>query len=100
MRRGHHRELPNYGQSIPRVDNTGKVTGDARYTADVLLPGTLWAKTLRSPYPHARIARVDTSRAEKAPGVRAILAGADVPGLLYGRRYRHTPLLAPCRCRS
>ena len=87
------------GQSIPRVDNTGKVTGDARYTADVLLPGTLWAKTLRSPYPHARIARVDTSRAEKAPGVRAILTGADVRGILYGRRYRDISVLAQDRVR-
>jgi CO/xanthine dehydrogenase Mo-binding subunit len=87
------------GQSIPRVDNTGKVTGDARYTGDVLLPGTLWAKTLRSPYPHARIARVDTSRAEKAPGVRAILTGADVRGILYGRRYRDISVLAHDRVR-
>jgi CO/xanthine dehydrogenase Mo-binding subunit len=87
------------GQSIPRVDNTGKVTGDARYTADVLLPGTLWAKTLRSPYPHARIVRVDTSRAEKAPGVRAILTGADVRGILYGRRYRDISVLAQDRVR-
>jgi len=87
------------GQSIPRVDNTGKVTGDARYTADVLLPGTVWAKTLRSPYPHARIARVDTSRAEKAPGVRAILTGADVRGILYGRRYRDISVLAQDRVR-
>jgi len=87
------------GQSIPRVDNTGKVTGDARYTADVLLSGTLWAKTLRSPYPHARIVRVDTSRAEKAPGVRAILTGADVRGILYGRRYRDISVLAQDRVR-
>src|SRR5439155_1573824 len=87
------------GQSIPRVDNPGKVTRDARYTADVLLPGTLWAKTLRSPYPHARIARVDTSRAEKAPGVRAILTGADVRGILYGRRYRDISVLAQDRVR-
>jgi len=59
------------GQPTPRTEVAGKVTGAARYTADVLLPGTLWAKTLRSPHPHARIIRIDTSRAEKAPGVRA-----------------------------
>jgi CO/xanthine dehydrogenase Mo-binding subunit len=58
------------GQAVPRTDNTGKVTGDAHYTADVLLPGTLWAKTLRSPHSHARIIRIDTSGAEKAPGIR------------------------------
>jgi len=87
------------GQPIPRIDNTGKVTGEARYTADVLLPGTLWAKTLRSPYSHARIVRIDTSRAEKAPGVRAVLTGSDARGILYGRRYRDISVLAQDRAR-
>ncbi|MGH7771725.1 MAG: xanthine dehydrogenase family protein molybdopterin-binding subunit [Candidatus Binatia bacterium] len=87
------------GQPTPRTEVAGKVTGDARYTADVLLPGTLWAKVLRSPHPHARIIRIDTSRAEKAPGVRAILTGADVKGILYGRRYRDVPVLAQDRVR-
>src|SRR5213593_2694383 len=87
------------GQSTPRTDNTGKVTGEARYTADVLLPETLWAKTLRSPYSHARIVRLDTSRAEKAPGVRAVLTGNDVRGILYGRRYRDIAILAQDRVR-
>lgn len=87
------------GQPIPRVDNVGKVTGEALYTSDVHLPGTLWAKTLRSPYSHARILQIDTSRAEKAPGVRAILTGKDVRGILYGRRYRDIPVLAQDRVR-
>ena len=87
------------GRSIPRTDNTGKVTGEARYTSDVLLPGTLWAKTLRSPYPHARIKSIDVSRAEKAPGVRAVLTGNDVRGILYGRRYRDISVLAQDRAR-
>ena len=87
------------GQPVPRTDNTGKVTGEARYTADVLLPGTLWAKTLRSPYSHARIARIDAARAEQAPGVRAILTGNDVRGILYGRRYRDISILAQDRAR-
>jgi CO/xanthine dehydrogenase Mo-binding subunit len=87
------------GQSIARTDNAGKVTGEARYTADVLLPGTLWAKTLRSPYSHARIIHIDTSRAEKAEGVRAVLTGKDVAGILYGRRYRDISILAQERAR-
>ncbi len=87
------------GQPVARVDNRGKVTGEARYTADVLLPGTLWAKTLRSPYSHARIVRMDTSRAESAPGVRAVLTGNDVRGILYGRRYRDISILAQDRAR-
>jgi len=87
------------GQPVARTDNAGKVTGEARYTADVLLPGTLWAKTLRSPYSHARIIRIDTSRAEKAGGVRAVLTGNDVRGILYGRRYRDISILAQERAR-
>jgi len=87
------------GRPVPRTDNTGKVTGEALYTSDVLLPGMLWAKTLRSPYAHARIRRIDVSRAEKAPGVRAVLTGNDVRGILYGRRYRDIPVLAQDRVR-
>ena len=87
------------GQPIPRSDVPGKVTGSERYTADVLLPGTLWGKALRSSYPHAHIVRIDTSRAEKAPGVRAVLTGADVRGILYGRRYRDLTVLAQDRVR-
>jgi CO/xanthine dehydrogenase Mo-binding subunit len=87
------------GRPIPRTDNVGKVTGATRYTSDVLLPGTLWAKTLRSPYSHARILRIDTSRAENAPGVRAVITGKDVAGILYGRRYRDVSVLAQDRAR-
>ena len=87
------------GQPVARTDNAGKVTGEARYTADVLLPRTLWAKTLRSPYSHARIVRIDTSRAERAEGVRAVLTGNDVRGILYGRRYRDIAILAQDRAR-
>ncbi len=87
------------GHSTPRTDNTGKVTGEARYTSDVFLPGTLWAKTLRSPYSHARIKSIDMSRAEKAPGVRAVLTGNDVRGILYGRRYRDISVLAQDKVR-
>jgi CO/xanthine dehydrogenase Mo-binding subunit len=87
------------GQPIPRTDNIGKVTGEARYTSDVLLPGTLWAKTLRSPYSHARILRIDTSRAETAPGVRAVITGKDTRGILYGRRYQDISVLAQDKVR-
>jgi CO/xanthine dehydrogenase Mo-binding subunit len=87
------------GQPIPRTDNVGKVTGEARYTSDVLLPGTLWAKTLRSPHSHARIVRLDVSRAASAPGVRAVITGADARGILYGRRYRDISVLAQGKVR-
>ena len=87
------------GQPIPRTDNIGKVTGETRYTSDVLLPGTLWAKTLRSPYSHARILRIDASRAETAPGVRAVITGKDARGILYGRRYQDISVLAQDKVR-
>ncbi|MBI4527295.1 MAG: xanthine dehydrogenase family protein molybdopterin-binding subunit [Deltaproteobacteria bacterium] len=87
------------GQPIPRTEMAGKVTGEARYTADVVLPGTLTARALRSPHPHARILHLDTSRAQRVPGVRAVLTGADVKGILFGRRYRDVPVLAHERVR-
>jgi carbon-monoxide dehydrogenase large subunit len=87
------------GQPAPRADAREKVTGAARYTADTGLPGTLWARALRSPLPHARILRIDTARAEALPGVRAVLTGADVQGVLYGRRLRDIPVLAHDRVR-
>ncbi|HEX5600811.1 MAG TPA: molybdopterin cofactor-binding domain-containing protein, partial [Hyphomicrobiaceae bacterium] len=62
-----------------RPDGVDKVTGRARFGADYNLPGQLIGKVLRSPYPHARIKRIDTSKAEKLPGVKAIVTSADFP---------------------
>jgi len=61
------------GQRAPRVDALEKVTGRAKYTADLKLPGMLYGAFLRSPHAHARIKRIDTSRAEALPGVKAVL---------------------------
>jgi xanthine dehydrogenase YagR molybdenum-binding subunit len=66
------------GKSEPRVDGFERVTGRATYTYDVQLPGMLHAKVLRSPFPHARITRLDTSRAELLPTVRGVLTYRDV----------------------
>ena len=87
------------GTAAPRVDGVAKTTGAARYAADTDLPGMLWMKALRSPYPHARIIRIDTSRARRLTGVHAVLTGADVAGVLYGRRLRDVPALAHERVR-
>jgi len=62
-----------------RHDGLDKVTGTARYGADVHLPEMLHAKMLRSPHGHARILSIDTSRAEALPGVHAIVTSADMP---------------------
>ncbi len=65
-------QLKSIGKPTPRVDGRAKVTGAAKYTADVKLPGMLYARMLTSPHPHAKIKSIDTSAAEKAPGVKAI----------------------------
>jgi CO/xanthine dehydrogenase Mo-binding subunit len=66
------------GKRIPRVDGEVKATGTAKFTVDVVLPGMLYGEILRSPYPHARIVNIDTSRAEALPGVKAVITGKDV----------------------
>ncbi|MDE3075881.1 MAG: xanthine dehydrogenase family protein molybdopterin-binding subunit [Chloroflexota bacterium] len=64
-----------------RPDGADKVTGRALYGADIRLPGMLRGKVLRSPHHHARIKSIDTSRAEALPGVKAVITGADWPGI-------------------
>jgi xanthine dehydrogenase YagR molybdenum-binding subunit len=76
-------ELRVVGRPTPRVDGRERVTGSARYAYDVMLPGMLVARCLRSPHPHARVRRVDAGRAEALPGVRAVLHrfnAGDLPG--------------------
>jgi len=66
------KEFNVIGKSVRRRDALAKVTGEATFTTDVKLPGMLYAKVLRSPYPHARIKRIDVSKAERLPGVKAV----------------------------
>jgi CO/xanthine dehydrogenase Mo-binding subunit len=82
-----------------RVEGPLKVTGAARYTADVHMPGMLWLAYTRSPRPHARIVSVDTSAARQVPGVHAVLTGADIPNVRLGRRLLDWPALARDRVR-
>jgi carbon-monoxide dehydrogenase large subunit len=84
---------------VPRIEGADKVSGNMRYAADLPFPGTLSAKILRTSLPHARIAGIDTSKAEKLPGVRAVITGADVAGVLVGLRMKDMPLLAQDRVR-
>ena len=81
------------GAPVPRVEGPDKVSGRSIYAADVNLPGMLWGKILRSPYPHARIRRIDASRARQVPGVRAVIAGQEIPGHLMGKMIRDMPVL-------
>jgi len=73
------------GKGVPRVDGPAKVTGDAIYTADIYLKGMLQGKILRSPYPHARILHIDTARALKVTGVRAVVTGADTSKIKFAQ---------------
>jgi xanthine dehydrogenase YagR molybdenum-binding subunit len=70
---GEDAELRIVGKPTPRVDGRERVTGGATYTYDIQLPGQLTAAALRSPHAHARVTRIDASRAEAMPGVRAVL---------------------------
>ncbi len=72
------------GKRVPRIDAKEKVMGQAKYAADYSLPHMLWCKVLRSPYAHARILNIDTSRALKLPGVKAVVTGRDFGGWTWG----------------
>src|SRR5689334_9886006 len=81
------------GLAIPRTEGAEKVSGRTIYTADVNLPGTLWAKIVRSPHPHARIRNIDVSEASRLPGVKAIITGRDIPNCYIGKQIRDMPVL-------
>lgn len=71
-------------KSITRVDSFNKVTGNAYFSADIKLPGMLYGKILMSPHPHARILNIDISKAERLPGVKAVIPNADTPRERFG----------------
>ena len=75
---------------VHNIDGIAKVTGRATYTFDVKLPGMLYGKILRSPYPHAKIVNIDFSKAMEIPGVMAVVTGKDTLGVKQGiwRRYK------------
>src|ERR1700745_4363125 len=87
------------GKSVPRLEGKEKVTGKMRYAADVEIPDALWAKVLRSPLPHARVLKVDTSKTMQILGVKAVITGADIPPILTGLRMKDMPVLAVERVR-
>ncbi|MBA3037954.1 MAG: aldehyde oxidase, partial [Desulfobacterium sp.] len=72
------------GKSTPRTDAVSKVTGKAIYTDDVKMAGMLTGKLLRSPLPHAEILNIDTSKAIKLRGVKAVITGKDTGSLKMG----------------
>lgn len=79
------------GRRQPRLDGFDKVSGRSVFTDDILLPGMLYGRILRSPHARARILRIDTSRALALEGVKAVVSNRDAPDLLFGDKQ---PLLA------
>ena len=77
------KEYTMIGKSIPRIDGKEKALGQSMYTDDFKMPRMLYGKILGSPYPHARITRIDTTEAAKVPGVRTIITGKDVPPMRF-----------------
>src|SRR5205823_10354234 len=65
------------GQAVPRFEDPRLIRGEGRYVGDIALPGTAVGYVLRSPHAHARIRAIDTATAKAAPGVLAVLTGAD-----------------------
>ncbi|MBW1774160.1 MAG: molybdopterin-dependent oxidoreductase [Deltaproteobacteria bacterium] len=86
-------ELDYVGKRILRKDGPDKVTGRARYTVDIKLPGMLVGRILRSPHPHAKILNIDISRALKLSGVKAIITSKDTFGVKHG--FVETPRYPP-----
>jgi CO/xanthine dehydrogenase Mo-binding subunit len=90
------------GAGLPRKDAAEKVTGRAEYTTDIVRPGMLHAKVLRSSRAHALIRRLDVTRARRAPGVRAVLTHADIPPHfmpVYGYFIKDQPIVVVDRVR-
>lgn len=76
---GYNADLTVIGRRMRKTDGLAKSTGRARYADDLVLPGMLHGKILRSPHPHARILSIDTAEAEALPGVFAVVTGAEMP---------------------
>ncbi len=91
--------LSTLGTNVPQVNARSKVLGRAQYAGDIKLPGMLHGKVLRSPYPHARIVRIDTSAALALPGVKAVLTGLDGPRTLWGGHHKERRILADGKVR-
>ena len=81
------------GRSLPRVDAFGKVTGETKFSGDLVLPDMLHMKMLFAGYPHARVKNINTEPALSMPGVVAIFTAKDVPVNEYGLQWQDQPVL-------
>ncbi len=92
-------EFSTIGKRVPKLDAVDKATGRAQYIQDVKLPGMLYGKILYSKYPHAKIVKIDTSKAKKLNGVRVVLTGEDLPKIRMGV-YKDNPPIKAGKVRS
>ena len=86
------KKYTNIGRSVPKLDAIEKVTGRAVYPQDINLPGMLHGKILWSKHPHAEILEVDTTEAQKLPGVKAVITAKDMPPTKLGFAQDNPPL--------
>jgi len=93
------RDFKSVGTRPLRPDGIDKVTGRARYGADFNMPGQLVGRILRSPHAHAKIRKIDTSKAEKLKGVKAVITAADLPDHTGGSRSLYA-ILDNCMARE
>lgn len=95
------KEFAVLGKTVARQDALDKVLGKTKYSGDIVLPGMLYVKALRSETPHARIVRLDTSAAKALPGVHAVLDAKDVPcSNAHGIVVKDEPVLAQGKVRK
>ncbi len=85
-------DFSTIGKRIPKLDAADKATGRSRYIQDLKLPGMLYGRILYSKYAHARIVKIDASKARALPGVRAVLTGEDIPDIKMGVYKDNRPL--------
>lgn len=94
--------MDNYtlvGKNTQLLDAAAKATGAAKFSTDIELPGMLTGKVLRGPLPHARIKSIDTSKAARLPGVKAVLTSNDIPNVKTGTWVRQRTVLASGKIR-
>ncbi|MFQ5693583.1 MAG: xanthine dehydrogenase family protein molybdopterin-binding subunit, partial [Nitrospinota bacterium] len=87
------------GRPTPLLEAPAKVQGLAKFVTDLRLPRALVGKVLRSPHPHARIVEVDSAKAKRIPGVRAVITWRDIPHIRWGHEIKNQTALAADRVR-
>ncbi len=92
-------EFEVVGHSLPQIDARERASGAAEFVSDIRLPGMLHGRILRSPYPHARILNIDTSKARRLPGVKAVVTSEDTPKIPFGPRLDDWMILAADKVR-